>query len=113
NDIGHILDHTGDGRDFVLYALDLDLGDGAALQAGQEDAPQAVADGDAKAAFERLGIELSVCVRQGRPIGDHAAWQLQSAPPNSHVTPSSGKQQSRDRNQTLSLTPDPCFLTPN
>ena len=53
-------------RDLVLHALDLDAGDGAAFQAGQQDAAQAVADGHAEAALERLGDELAVGVGQRR-----------------------------------------------
>src|SRR5262249_41088070 len=67
DDVRHIFHHAGDGADFVLDALDLDAGDGATFQAGQQDAPQAVAHGDAEAAFKRLGRELTVGVRQRRP----------------------------------------------
>ena len=62
NEVGDIVDHAGDRRELVLDPLDLDLGDGAALQAGQQDAPQAVAHGMAEAAFERLDVELAVRV---------------------------------------------------
>ena len=51
-------------RDLVLHALDLDPGDGAAFEAGEQDAAQAVADGHAEAALERLGDELAVGVGQ-------------------------------------------------
>src|SRR5262249_39702153 len=74
-------------RDLVLHALDLDAGDRAALQAGEQDPPQAVADGHAEAALERLGVELAVRVRQGAPVRHHAVGQLQATPANAHVFP--------------------------
>ena len=64
DDVGHVLDDAGDRADFVLHALDLDAGDGAAFEAGEQDAAQAVADGHAEAALERLGVELAVGVGQ-------------------------------------------------
>ena len=64
DDVGDVLDDAGDGGDLVLHALDLDAGDGTAFQAGQQDAAQAVADGHAEAALERLGDELAVGVGQ-------------------------------------------------
>ena len=71
-------------RDLVLHALDLDLGDRAALQAGQEDAPQAVADRDAEAAFERLDVELAVGVGQRLAVADDPAGQFQATPTDAH-----------------------------
>ena len=44
----------------MLRAVQLDLRDGAAFQAGKEDAAQAVADGHAEAALERFDDELAV-----------------------------------------------------
>src|SRR5262249_39063236 len=81
-------DDAGDGRDLVLDALDLDPRDGAALQAGEEDAPEAVADGHAEAALERLGVELPVGVGERAALGLNPARQLQPAPPNTHENPS-------------------------
>ena len=60
-------------------------GDGAAFQAGQQDAAQAVADGHAEAALERLGDELAVGVGQRRAVADDPAGQFQSTPSNTHV----------------------------
>ena len=60
HDVGHVLDHAGQRGELVLGAVHLDLRDRAAFQAGQQNAPQAVADRDAEAALERLGDELAV-----------------------------------------------------
>jgi hypothetical protein len=64
----------------VLDALDLDLGDGAALQAGQEDAPQAVADGVAEATLERLDVELAVRVGQLLAGADDPTGEFETTP---------------------------------
>ncbi len=80
DDVGDVLDHAGDGGDLVLHALDLDARDGTALQAGEQDAPQAVADGDAEAALERLGVELAVGVGQRFAVADTTVGQLQATP---------------------------------
>ena len=68
----------------MLDPLDLDLGDGAALQARQEDPPQAVADGVAEAAFERFDVELAVRVGQGFPVADDPAGQFEATPTDAH-----------------------------
>ena len=84
DDVGDVLDNAGDGADLVLHALNLDAGDGAAFQAAEQDAAQAVANGDAEAAFERLGAESTVGVGQRAAIADHAAGQFQATPANTH-----------------------------
>ena len=59
---------------------------GAAFQARQQDAPQAVADGHAEAAFERLDVELRRRCRSVSPRSAvDPARQLQATPANSHV----------------------------
>src|SRR5262249_32591568 len=84
DDVGDVLDDAGDGGDLVLHALDLDARDGAALQAGQEDPAQAVADGDAEAALERLDGKLAVGVRQGVAVAGYAVGQFQATPLDTH-----------------------------
>src|SRR5262249_9461909 len=88
DDVGHVLDDAGDGRDLVLHALDLDLRNRAAFEAREQDAPQAVADGHAEAALERLDVELTVGVGERAAVGVDLARQLQPAPANSHEKPS-------------------------
>src|SRR5581483_9742073 len=92
DDVGHVLDDAGDRADLVLHALDLDLRDGAALEAGQQDAAQAVADGDAEAALERLGDELAVGVGERRAVTVYAVGQFQTTPSDTHVQRSPSKR---------------------
>ena len=60
HDVGHVLDDAGQRGELVLRAVQLDLRDRAAFQAGEQNPPQAVADRHAEAALERLGDELAV-----------------------------------------------------
>ena len=57
DDVGDVLAHAGEAREFVQHALDLDRGDGGALQRGEQHAAQRVAERQAEAALERLGDE--------------------------------------------------------
>ena len=68
----------------MLDAQDLDLGDGAALQAREQDPPQAVADGMAEAALERLDVELAEGVGQRLAVADDPAGQFEATPTNTH-----------------------------
>ena len=77
HDVGDVLDHAGQGGEFVLGAVQLDLRDRAAFQAGQEDAPQAVADGHAEAALEGLGDELAVGGRTTSIVPALLDWATQ------------------------------------
>ena len=72
DDVGHVFDDAGDRADLVLHALDFDAGDGTAFEAGQQDAADAVAHGDAEAVLEGFGVELAVGVGQCRAITTHA-----------------------------------------
>ena len=49
DDLGQILLHARDARELVVHVADLDGGHRGALERGQQDAPQRVADGDAVA----------------------------------------------------------------
>src|SRR5262249_878876 len=107
-------DYAGDRGNLVLDPLDFDSSDGAALQAGQEDAPQAVSDGDAEAAFERLGVEFPVGIGQCPAVRGHAARELQPTPTHSHGNPpqKNRSQVSGDRSQ-LPQPPDSYAPTPD
>ena len=72
DDVGDVLGHVGDGGELVIDALDLDRGDGRALQRREQHPPQRVAERDAEAALERLGDELAVLV------GERVLLDLQS-----------------------------------
>ena len=89
--VGDVLDHAGDRRELVLDALDLDLGDGAPFEAGEQDAPQAVADGVAEAAFERLDVEFAEGVGQRVADADDPAGQFQATPTDTHRVDSLGQ----------------------
>ncbi len=54
DDVGHVFAHAGDGREFMQHAVDMDGGDGRALQRGQQDAAQRIAERQAEAALQRL-----------------------------------------------------------
>src|SRR5262249_488689 len=84
DDISHILDHAGDGADFVLHSLDLEALHGAAFKAGQENSAKAIANGDAKASLKRLGRKFAVGVGEGVPIGDQSVGQFQTSPSDTH-----------------------------
>ena len=85
DDVGDVLLDALDGRELVERAGDLDLRDGAALQAGEQNPPQAVADGGAEAPLEGLRRELAVCAGQRAGIGDNRTGQLQTPPTNMHA----------------------------
>ena len=55
NDISDVFAHTGHGRKFVQHVVDLHRRDRPTLQRGQQHAPQRVAHGQAKTAFQRFG----------------------------------------------------------
>ena len=76
--------HAGDRGEFVLSTADLDLRDGTAHQAAEQDAPQAVANAGTKTAFERFGDELAVGRGQCVAIDFKRAWQFHATPTNVH-----------------------------
>ena len=110
HEIGDVVDHAGDRRELVLHALDLDLGDRAALQAGEQDPPQAVAHGVAEAAFERLDVELAEGVGQGLAVADDPAGQFEATPTDTHhyVPP---KNRSTGHDQRLNNSMINCGVT--
>ena len=84
DDVGDIFHHAGEAGEFVLRALEADVGDGRAFQDAEQDAPQAVADGGAEAAFERLGGKFAVGFGGDVLVANDARGQFQSSPTNSH-----------------------------
>src|SRR5262249_20256548 len=82
--VGDVVDHAGDRRKLVLNTQDLDPGDGAALQAREQDSPEAVAHGVAEAALEGLDVELSEGVGQGVAEANDPAGQFEATPTNTH-----------------------------
>ena len=55
HDVGHVLAHAGDRGELVQHAVDMHRLHRGALQRGQQNAPQRVAERHAEAALERLG----------------------------------------------------------
>src|SRR5262249_8618959 len=79
-----VVDHAGDRRELVLDAQDLDPGDRAPLQAGEEDPPEAIAHGVAEAALEGLDVELAEGIGQRLAVADDPAGQFEATPTNTH-----------------------------
>ncbi len=55
DDVGHVLAHAGDRREFVQHAFDMHRGHRRTLQRGEQHAAQGVAEGEAEAPLQRLG----------------------------------------------------------
>ena len=55
HDVGHVLAHAGERREFMQHAVDPHGGDGRALQRGQQNPAQRIAQRHAEAALQRLG----------------------------------------------------------
>src|SRR5580658_4416966 len=68
DDVGGVLDHSGDRLEFVQYAFDLYRGDCCAFDRGKQHTPEGVADGRAESAFEWLGPEDAVFIGEGLSI---------------------------------------------
>jgi hypothetical protein len=62
----------------VQHAFDLDRSDGSAFDRRQQRAAQAVADGRAEPALERLRLEFAVAGREGLSLGGKALRLLKS-----------------------------------
>ena len=75
DDVGRVLDHTGNRRELVQHAVDLDGGNGRALDRGQQHAPHGVADGGAEAPFERLSVKTA------KSIGQRFTFELETLRP--------------------------------
>jgi hypothetical protein len=57
HDVGHVLAHARDGREFMQDAVDLHRRHRRAAKGREQHAAQRVAEGEAEAALERLGHE--------------------------------------------------------
>ena len=60
DDVDDVLADAFERRELVDHAVDLDRGDGGALQRGEQDPAQRVAEGDAEAALEGLGDDTGL-----------------------------------------------------
>jgi hypothetical protein len=84
DDVGDIFHDAGEGHELVIGAGDPDAGDRSALEAREEDATKAVADGGAEAALERLDLEPPVAAVVPVVIGHDAGRKFQASPTNPH-----------------------------
>ena len=57
---GHVLHDTLDGAELMFNPFNADVGDGIALQAGEQDAPERIADGHTEAGLQRTEFKPSV-----------------------------------------------------
>ncbi len=80
DDVGRILDDAGDRLELVQHALDLDGGDGRALDGREQRAAQRVADRGAEAALKRLRGELAVLVGQCFGVDGETLGFLKTSP---------------------------------
>ena len=81
DDVGHVLAHAGERRELVQHVLDLDRGDGGALQRREQHAAQRVAERQAEAALQRLGDEGRLALaRRRRAFFSSAVGLLQFLP---------------------------------
>src|SRR2546423_2282853 len=78
DDVGSVFNDAGDGAELVFRALDFDGRNGRAFDGAEQNAAQAVADGGAESALERLRRELTETVGQGVRIGHQAFWFLEA-----------------------------------
>jgi hypothetical protein len=68
DDVGDVFHNVGQGGELVEGPLDLDRGDRRPLQRREQHPSDAVPQGDAEAALERLAGELAVERRQRLPF---------------------------------------------
>ena len=57
DNVGHVLDHSGERRELVVDAINLDRCDSIAFERREKDATQSVADGSAVAGLQRTEFE--------------------------------------------------------
>ena len=65
HDVRHVFPNAGNAAELVQHAVDLHRGNGGALQRGQQDAANRIAQRHAEAAFQRLGHDKGGARRIG------------------------------------------------
>src|SRR5438445_580814 len=85
DDVGRILNHTGDRRELVQHALDFHRGDGRALDGAEQRATQCVSYRGTPAAFKRLGRKPAIPFGQRFELRRETLRFLKSLP---HRVPS-------------------------
>src|SRR5205814_1000861 len=107
-DVGHVLADAGERRELVRDALDLDRGDGGALERREQHAAQRVAEGVAEAAVERLDYKDAAVVLD-LLVDDLRNLELHQAGTSCQSNPFLGVTWSRARR---SGTPGPARRSP-
>ncbi len=79
DDVGRVLDDSGDRRELVEHPVDLDRGDRGALDRREQHAADGIADRRAEPALERLRVEAAEPFGQGfaldlEPLGSLKAF---------------------------------------
>ncbi len=101
DDVGGVFNDARYRAEFMLDAFDAHGGNGRAFNGAQQHAPQAVADGGAEAALERLGGEHAIPLGESIGIGDQTfrflkalehriSWKSEVRSQNRAPRPSSG-----------------------
>src|SRR5690606_390500 len=88
HDVGDVLEDAFEGAEFVVGPRDAGVRDRGALEAAEQDAAEAVADGGAEAALKRLDREAPVDVAAGAFVANHTRGKFESTPSNTHVVSS-------------------------
>ena len=57
DDVGHVLNHTGEGGEFMVDTFNAYRGDCKAFEGREQYTAQRIADGDAVAGFQRTEFE--------------------------------------------------------
>ena len=74
HDVGDVLADPGEARELVKHAVDLDRGDGGALERAQQHPAKRVAERHSEAALERLGDEHGAAAAVAPDSSSRARW---------------------------------------
>ena len=80
DDVSGVFNHALYGLELVQHALNLDRGDGSALDRGQQHAPQRIADRSAESALERLRLKAAEPVGKCLGLGGQSFGFLKTFP---------------------------------
>ena len=80
DDVRRVFHYAGDRLELVQHTLDLDCGNGRALDGGEQHATQRIADSGAEAPLKGLGAELSVLLGERLGIDCKTLGLLKSSP---------------------------------
>src|SRR5205823_4576956 len=80
DDVGGVFHYTGDRLELMQHTLDLDGGNGRALDRAEEHATQGVAHGGAESALEGLRPEASIFIGESLGVGGETFRFLKTLP---------------------------------